>query len=385
MYTQPKHIFLSADRENLEYLPAALAIALRTAGYHVTENTDRFTLEYAPPPSVLEQIEQCDYFVAAITPGSLRWGHRNSYKRLIGELNHARDLEKPVILMMCYGQTANRIGRSLPKLDADRTLVIEMQDNSLTDIVETFCDLFGGEPTGQPHAAEFHENLTIERLIDEAITERYEDELYNRPGDNTRDMLDKIVESYPDFAEAHYQRGVQDQYGRKVATRFKVFSDYTSAIALNPHRAKYHASMARLKYDLRSIGEAIDDISTAIQIAPYHAFYYACRASFWGHEPQNALADYNTAVDLQPNDYLLYDRRAGVLLKLRHYHAALADIYTAEYLYGPTNLARLQIHRAVILHEMGRNKDALAVLDVVIKADPTDTNAARLRDKFSAN
>lgn len=85
---------------------------------------------------------------------------------------------------------------------------------------------------------------------------------------------------------------------------------------------------------------------------------------------------------LRPNRYLGYDRDSlGVaLLRREMFIAAESQFRRAVYL-NPYELAFRQ-HLAWCLHRMGRDEEALAIIEESLKAKPDDPDAFLVRDKI---
>jgi tetratricopeptide (TPR) repeat protein len=85
-------------------------------------------------------------------------------------------------------------------------------------------------------------------------------------------------------------------------------------------------------------------------------------------EYDKAIADYNVAISLLPNDYHAYDNRAVAYTNQEKYDLALRDYKTALGL-SPNN-ATLFNNRAAIFIARGQYKEAIEDYDLAIRLDP---------------
>ncbi len=93
-------------------------------------------------------------------------------------------------------------------------------------------------------------------------------------------------------------------------------------MAIYSDRSDLHKKMG--EFDL-----ALEDATTAIELSEeLDAYRFTCRAGIYAKMNQNqlALADYDRALEIEPNDgYTLYNR-AKSYDELQHYDKALADL-----------------------------------------------------------
>jgi tetratricopeptide (TPR) repeat protein len=189
--------------------------------------------------------------------------------------------------------------------------------------------------------------------------------------------------------------------------------DLDEAIAKNPLDADAYAWRAAALGELRQFREALDSVMKAIELAPARAEEYrqightaseraipALTAAI-AADPQNsslyrdravayefqqagneALADYNLAIQLSPGDRDTIFRRGAVLWRGGKFERALADFTQAIELGDQRAVCRH--HRGVCHARMGKLAEALSDLNKAIELDPTDPRAYRDRAEILA-
>jgi tetratricopeptide (TPR) repeat protein len=137
--------------------------------------------------------------------------------------------------------------------------------------------------------------------------------------------------------------------------------------------------------------KAVDSFRKATQIdrknAPnlfaalqQRAFAYVSQQKF-----QEALADFNEALQINPKDAGIHERRAYVEMKLNDFDKALAD-YSEAIKLNPNEI-RYYLLRSYIYEVKGDTKNAMADTDKVLTMDPENAEAqgrkARLQGRPS--
>lgn len=115
---------------------------------------------------------------------------------------------------------------------------------------------------------------------------------------------------------------------------------------------------------------ALADFNRAIELNPNFAKAYLNRAATFSHVKQYdaALADYEQAVDIDPNDPQIYMNRGVTYRGLRQYEAALVDYNQAIEL-DPNN-AHIYYNRGVTYAQLQRLEQALADYHRAIELEP---------------
>lgn len=98
------------------------------------------------------------------------------------------------------------------------------------------------------------------------------------------------------------------------------------------------------------------------------------------HRYEEALADYNCCVRLDPDDAISYQNRGTTYYTLRRYEEALADLNKSIQL--DKNTAEFYYNRALIYEELQRNGDALVDYNRAIQLAPDFARAYSKRGKL---
>lgn len=126
-----------------------------------------------------------------------------------------------------------------------------------------------------------------------------------------------------------------------ISARAEIFSDlgklsealrdYHDALALRPNDPTLHSYRGQLHYRMGLYREAITDISKAVELSSAFLPDLYCRAhSYWKlNDYQNALADFNTVIDVEANEWTNHLSRGNLLLEMRLLDAAIEDLTTA--------------------------------------------------------
>lgn len=117
--------------------------------------------------------------------------------------------------------------------------------------------------------------------------------------------------------------------------------------------------------------KAIEDFTAAIEEDPRYAFPYYSRG--WCYELTGrddlALEDYNLGIDIDPDYPYIFLERGLVLKKMGRLDEARADFETAV---AKDTVATDGSSTHYALHELGRDKEALAWMQKIIDKDPSD-------------
>lgn len=184
---------------------------------------------------------------------------------------------------------------------------------------------------------------------------------------------DKALSMQPDnwdlnFKRALAQESIEDYDGASTS--------FTDIIQRHPSFDAAYIGRARLNLTLKDTIAALDDINKAIEINPNAINAYIIRADIainQQHNYQQALADMDKAIKLQPRHSGLFINRAFLRYKLDDYFGAMGDYDYALQL-DPLNSTAL-FNRSVLRTEVRDYNNALADLDQIIAMNPTNYKA----------
>ena len=122
---------------------------------------------------------------------------------------------------------------------------------------------------------------------------------------------------------------------------------------------------------LGNFGQAIADFTAAIEEDPRYAFPYYSRGWCYELTGRNdlALEDYNLGIDIDPDYPYIFLERGLVLKKMGRIEDARTDFETAV---AKDTVATDGSSTHYALHELGRDKEALAWMQKIIDEDPSD-------------
>ena len=112
----------------------------------------------------------------------------------------------------------------------------------------------------------------------------------------------------PDYAEAHYGRGVGLVAKRRSEAALR---DFDAAIALKPEFAPSHGERGRLKLQLGRHTEALADLEEAIRLGSADWRFYNDRGIImlaWG-DLENAFLSFDAAIGIDPKSNVAYRNR----------------------------------------------------------------------------
>jgi tetratricopeptide (TPR) repeat protein len=188
-------------------------------------------------------------------------------------------------------------------------------------------------------------------------------------------------------AEAAFERGAA--LGRELRWP-EALEALNEAVRLAPNRDTYHMLRGRARLELGEYQGALEDIETAMRLAPgaddaYH--FFRGQARHWLGDLDGALADFDRTLEQHPSFAEAYYRRGLVHLSQDQPGAALADLDTALELQPdapPKKLSRLLYNRGLarwLLYDVdGAFEDASAAID----ADPSYALPFALRGRAAA-
>jgi len=171
---------------------------------------------------------------------------------------------------------------------------------------------------------------------------------------------------WPESPWAYFNRGLvylrQNDFQSAAA-------DFNRVVGLRPEFAEVYMNRALAWQGLKDFRAAIDDLTRAQELgAPYTRIYFMrARARELAGDKAGAQQDFAAGLRLQPSDEKSWLAR-GIARLSSDLPGALADFENAARL-NPRSLAALQ-NQAHVLSRLGRNEQALRVLDRVIELYP---------------
>ena len=135
--------------------------------------------------------------------------------------------------------------------------------------------------------------------------------------------------------------------GKVLMAQFNIIADNNKTIQLNPNDFLAYYNRGNAKFTLKTLidkwgpefsdewaegsdnykNEAISDYNKAIQLKPDYADAYYNRGTtkHYLQDYTGAIADYNKAIQLNPDDFGTYNNRGLAKNELQDYNGAIAD------------------------------------------------------------
>jgi eukaryotic-like serine/threonine-protein kinase len=193
----------------------------------------------------------------------------------------------------------------------------------------------------------------------------------------------------PDFPWTYFNRGLV--YLRQNDLK-SARADFDRVIQLRPDFAEVYINRALVWQGMKDYQPAIQDLTHALELgAPYTRIYFMrARIRELANDRTGAQKDLADGLRLTPTDEKSWIAR-GIAKLSSDLPGALADFEKAEKL-NPASLAALQ-NQAHVLSKLGRNQQAIRVLDRAIELYPDYVPAlagrgvlkARLHDRQAAH
>lgn len=145
----------------------------------------------------------------------------------------------------------------------------------------------------------------------------------------------KAIELDPKFSEAYARRAYNQFYNNP---RWKTIKpDLTRAVTLDPKSA--HAVFYRGMFTWATDAKKLLDINLALKLHPFYAEAILERADLFKEQKKydKAFADYAAVLKINPNDYRVYESRAGIYCEQGKKDLAKAEESKAEELGSEIN------------------------------------------------
>ena len=294
---------------------------------------------------------------------------RGDLDGMLAAINHAVELEpEDNEYIAARGNVRRQLG-DLEGALGDHLRAIELEPGSperQMDLAETYVQL------GELDAALEHMDQAVALKDDEAWFFDSRANLYALRGeyDLAWSDFERASELEPD--NRFYFTRAADMFLYEADDPNRALVVFTLAVQRLPDDPWVYSDRALAHEALGNHEEALADINRAIEMEPDNAHFYIRRAQFWQNALPDfdaALADLNRAVEIAPDNAEAYSERGAFY----QYHtddleAALADRSRALEL-DPEGPWRYH-DRAAVLRQLRRDDEALADLDACLELDP---------------
>jgi len=164
-------------------------------------------------------------------------------------------------------------------------------------------------------------------------------------------------------------------YRKQFTTLPRTFPDKGEFNALD------YGNRATAYMRLKRYPEALADFNTLLQLDPMLAKAYCDRGATYVQLERyaEAIADFNYAISLKQNDPLTYTNRGIAYDRMQHYAAAFAD-YSQAIQIDP-KFVPVYLNRAITFLKLHRYDEALADLNPIIQSNPDFAAAHHQRAK----
>ena len=217
---------------------------------------------------------------------------------------------------------------------------------------------------------------------------------YAKKKDNANALADfgRAIRLDPDNAPYYYRRAdLRSHMGGSVQP---VIDDFNQAIRLDPNNASYYfargnyydglgasftgnnkETVDRFRSDFYN--RAGDDYIQAIKLDPDNVSYYKRLGNFHERTTSSyelAIVYYSLAIQLDPNNELLYSDRGGTYFKNRQYALAIADLSEAIKLDKRPTSGYYYNLRGQAYYNLRNYDSAIADYEEAVRLDPGYTN-----------
>lgn len=187
---------------------------------------------------------------------------------------------------------------------------------------------------------------------------------YDRAGES----YETLLRLHPGFADGYLGRA-RMYLAKKDTVAAK--ADIDHALEIDKNAVNGYIMRADIAINsAKDYEQALADMDQAIRLQPKYAGFFINRA-FLRHELDDyygAMSDYDYALQLDPLNTMAMFNRAMLRAEVHDYNRAIDDLDCVERLRGAD--FRILYNRAIIRKEVGQYKEAIADIDRVIEAYP---------------
>ena len=228
----------------------------------------------------------------------------------------------------------------------------KMDDKKYREVIH-FCDEALKINKNLPEAYEFRGNA------------KYELEEY----DTALEDFNELIKREPDDAQHYYDRswiyhGLNDLENAII--------DISKALEIEPKTSLFYYEKGRFEYWAERYKEAISDLTKGIELKPTENKYLIRGYCYLELGMNNeALADYNSAIEIDSEYAVAYYRRGLLYKNLDRLDIAEKDLKKAIELYPEYDVAMTEL--GFVRIQLGK-KDSMTYFNKAIKVKPCDIN-----------
>lgn len=163
--------------------------------------------------------------------------------------------------------------------------------------------------------------------------------------------LNQAINEKPDYYKSHYNRGLL--FARTNQPE-KAIEGFTRCLQLKKYTKAYTARAA-VYYEMNQIEKAINDANNALTQDALNANANYVIANCYNslNELDKAMFHYNTAIKAEPNDAMMYLKRAILYGKKQQFEHCISDLNQAIYINN--QLAEAYYWRGVAKYNINKN------------------------------
>lgn len=227
----------------------------------------------------------------------------------------------------------------------------------------------------------------LKRYPDAAMAYNQRALAYKEKGDVENALRDytKAITIFPEYDFALTNRGI---LYKELGRYEEAWEDHSQAIKVNPGFSEAYLNRGNVSFAVGNFKDAVADYDQAVQTVsvsarrgstPYRAEVYSRRGAgyFFAKEYDDALKDFNRALEIDPDNIVALDNRAIIFSIRGEKDKALADFNRSLRLVpqNPVNY----VNRAQLYYQSGDHSLALRDLEVALAIRPDYQRALDLK------